>query len=74
LFSKNAQAGFVIATPVFGAVFGLVWSQLGFAAATRAGVRDFSSVSQIVAARYELFVEHTLAARARELLARMSLS
>jgi uncharacterized protein YqgC (DUF456 family) len=71
LFSKDAQLGFLIATPLLGAVFGLVWSQLGFAAATRGGTRDFSSVSHVVAAKYEVLVEHTLAARARELLAAM---
>jgi hypothetical protein len=71
LFSKGAQLGLVIATPLLGAVFGLVWSQLGFAAATRGGTRDFSSVSQVIAAKYEVLVEHTLAERARELLAAM---
>jgi hypothetical protein len=71
LFSKNAQLGFVIATPLLGALFGLAWSQLGFTAATRGGTRDFSSASQIVASSYEVLVEHTLAARAREQLAAM---
>lgn len=71
LFSKDAQLGVIIATPLLGAVFGLVWSQLGFAAATRGGTRDFSSVSQVVAAKYEVLVEHTLAARGREMLAAM---
>jgi hypothetical protein len=68
LFSKNTQAGLVFAAPLLGALFGLVWSQLGFAAATRGHTRDFSSVSQVIAAKYEVLVEHTLAARARELL------
>jgi len=71
LFSKDAQLGFVIATPLLGALFGLAWSQLGFTAATRGGTRDFSSVTQVVATSYEVLVEHTLAARARELLAAM---
>jgi uncharacterized protein YqgC (DUF456 family) len=71
LFSKDAQLGFVIATPLLGALFGLAWSQLGFTAATRGGTRDFSSVTQVVATSYEVLVEHTLASRARELLAAM---
>lgn len=71
LFSKDAQLGFVIATPLLGALFGLAWSQLGFTAATRGGTRDFSSVTQVVATSYEVLVEHTLAAQARELLAGM---
>jgi hypothetical protein len=71
LFSKDPQLGVVIATPLLGALFGLAWSQLGFVAATRGGTRDFSSVSQVVATNYEVVVEHTLAERARELLAAM---
>jgi hypothetical protein len=72
LFSKNVQLGFVIATPLLGGLFGLAWSQLGFTAATRGHTRDFSSLSQVIATSYEVLVEHTLAARARELLAAMS--
>ncbi len=71
LFSKQGQLGFLITTPLLGAVFMLVWSQLGFSAATRRGTRDFASVSQIVATKYEVLVEHNVAARARELLASM---
>lgn len=49
----------------------LVRSQLGFSAATRRGTRDFASVSQIVATKYEVLVAHNLVARARELVAAM---
>ena len=73
LFARNAQTAFVLTTPLLGAAFGLVWSQVGFVAATRGHTRDFSSVSQVVAAHYEILVEHTLAARARELLDGMEL-
>lgn len=52
---------------LIGALFGLIFALLSYAA-TR-GQRDFSSVSQIVATRYEVLVEHKSAARARELLA-----
>jgi heat induced stress protein YflT len=69
LFSKDAQLGVVIATPLLGALLGLAWSQVGFAAATRGAAGDYSSVSQVVATNYEIVVEHTLAERARELLA-----
>jgi hypothetical protein len=71
LFSKQGQLGFLITTPILGAVFMLVWSQLGFTAATRGGTRDFASVSQIVATKYEVLVAHNLIARARDLVAAM---
>ena len=50
-------------------LFGVVWALVGYAA-TR-GQRDFSSVTTVVATRYEVLVEHKVAARARELLARL---
>jgi hypothetical protein len=71
LFSKQGQLGFLITTPVLGAVFMLVWSQLGFTAATRGGTRDFASISQIVATKYEVLVAHNLIGQARELVAAM---
>ena len=54
-------------TIVLGAIFGVVWALLGYAL-TR-GQRDFSSITQVVATRYEVLVEHKVAAQARELLA-----
>lgn len=74
LFSDKGQLGFLITTPLLGAVFGLIWSQLGFTAVTQRGMRDFASVSQIVATKYEVLVEHNVAERARELLAAMPLT
>jgi len=71
LFAKGNGLGFLIATPIFGAVFGLVWSQVGFTAVTRGGTRDFSSVSQVVATKYEVLVEHRLFEQAQQLLANM---
>jgi hypothetical protein len=71
LFSNRNQLGFLLTTPLLGAVFGLAWSQLGFTAATRQGTRDFASISQVVATKYEVLVEHKHADRARELLAAM---
>ena len=71
LFSKQGQLGFLITTPILGAVFMLVWSQVGFSAATNRGTRDFASITQIVATKYEVLVAHNLVAQARELVAAM---
>ena len=56
----------VLWAATFGAFFGLVWALIGYAA-TR-GRRDFTSVSQVVATRYEVLTEHKHAQRARDLL------
>ncbi|MEP9382304.1 general stress protein [Nocardioides cheoyonin] len=69
LFSNDAWLGIVVSTMLFGALFGLIWALVGFAA-TR-GQRDFSSVTQVVATKYEVLVEHKVAAQARELLAKL---
>ena len=59
----------ILSTVLFGALFGVIWALVGYAM-TR-GRRDFSSVTQVVATRYEVLVEHKVAAQARELLARL---
>ena len=59
----------VMSTVAFGAVFGVVWALIGYAATK--GRRDFTSVSQVVATRYEVLVEHKYAEQARALLANM---
>lgn len=69
LFSEEAVVAVVLSATMFGAVFGLVWAIAGYAA-TR-GRRDFSSMTQVVATRYEVLVEHKVAGRARELLAKL---
>lgn len=71
LFGKGNQLGSILVTVLFGALFGFVWSQIGFAAITRNGTRDFSSVSQVIATKYEVLVEHRFAEHARDLLMRM---
>ena len=71
LFATGNGAGFLITTPILGAIFGLVWSQIGFAAVTRGGTRDFSSVTQVVATKYEVLVEHRFFEHAQQLLAAM---
>jgi hypothetical protein len=67
LFGTENVLTLILATVLFGALFGLIWALVGYAA-TR-GQRDFSSVSMIVATRYEVLVEHKHATKARELLA-----
>ncbi len=69
LFGQDNVLATILSTALFGAFFGVVWALVGYAA-TR-GQRDFSSVSMIVATRYEVLVEHKHAARGRELLATM---
>jgi hypothetical protein len=69
LFGEGSALGIIASTAVFGALFGVIWALVGYAA-TR-GRRDFTSVTQVVATRYEVLVEHKLAARGRELLAQM---
>jgi len=69
LFDPNSSTWTVPATVAFGAVFGVVWALLGYAATK--GRRDFTSVSQVVATRYEVLVEHKLAEQGRALLAKM---
>jgi hypothetical protein len=70
LFSTNGSAfGIVIAGVLFGVVFGMVMGLVGYAA-TR-GRRDFTSVSQVIATRYEVLVEHKLLEQAQLLLLKM---
>ena len=67
LFGTGETLSIVASTAVFGVLFGLIWALVGYAAAR--GRRDFTSVSQVVATKYEVLVEHKHAARGRELLA-----
>ncbi len=67
LLGNHGSLG-ILATMPLGAAFGLIWGQIGYAAATRGGARDFSSISQIVATRSEVLVEHHYAERARAIL------
>ena len=59
----------ILSTVLLGALFGLVWALLGYAL-TR-GQRDFSSITQVIATRYEVLVEHKVAGQARELLSEL---
>lgn len=69
LFGDQHPLVTIVSTALFGALFGVIWALAGYAA-TR-GQRDFSSVSMIVATKYEVLVEHKFAAQGRELLATM---
>ena len=73
IFAMFAQDGFalvrVVTTMAFGALFGLVWALVGYQ--LTGSNRDFMSISQVVATRYEVLTEHKHAARARELLTEM---
>ena len=57
----------ILSTVLVGALFGMVFALVSYAL-TR-GQRDFSSVTAVVATKYEVLVEHKSAAQARELLA-----
>ncbi len=70
LFGSGDTVTTILSTMLFGAIFGLVWALAGYAA-TR-GRRDFTSVSQVVATRYEVLVEHKFAEQGRQLLATMT--
>ena len=69
LFGNENTLVVIASVTVYGALFGVIWALVGYAA-TR-GQRDFSSVSRIVATRYEVLVEHKLLARGQELLTSM---
>ncbi len=69
LFGDDDALLVIGSVTLYGALFGVVWALVGYAA-TR-GQRDFSSVSRIVATRYEVLVEHKHLARGQELLASM---
>lgn len=68
-FGTGDTLPIIVSTTLMGIAFGVVFALAGYAV-TR-GQRDFSSVSSVVATRYEVLVEHKVAAQARELLAKL---
>lgn len=67
LFAADGDWLRIVATStLIGVGFGAIWALLGYAA-TR-GRRDFSSVTKVVATRYEVLVEHRHLAEAQSLL------
>jgi hypothetical protein len=69
LWVDGSMLGILLSTAAFGLLFGLVWGLIGYGA-TR-GRRDFSSVTAVVATRYEVLVEHKHREAARAILAAM---
>ncbi len=69
LFGQGPVVAIVLSAVLGGAVFGIIWAFVGYAG-TR-GQRDFSSVSAVVATKYEVLVEHKHRETARELLAKL---
>jgi hypothetical protein len=69
LFASEGDStlAIILSTVLIGALFMMVFALVGYAL-TR-GQRDFSSVTAVVATKYEVLVEHKSAAQARELLA-----
>ena len=70
LFSNGSNAFAAVVTGILiGVVFGMTMGLATYAAT--GGRRDFTSVTQVVATRYEVLVEHKLLLRAQELLQHM---
>jgi hypothetical protein len=67
LFGTGETLAIILSTGLFGVLFGVIWALVGYAA-TR-GRRDFTSIQQVVATRYEVLVEHKFLAEGRALLA-----
>ena len=65
----SSTLAIILSTMLFGALFGMVFALVGYALSR--GQRDFSSVTAVVATKYEVLVEHKSAAQARELLANL---
>ncbi|MGY4721384.1 YflT domain-containing protein [Naumannella cuiyingiana] len=67
IFGEPAQLLAILLTALgIGIVIGLVFAVIGYAMS--GGKRDFNSVSQIVATKYEVLSEHKVAQQARDLL------
>ena len=65
LFGTGETLSIILSTGLFGVLFGVIWALAGYAA-TR-GRRDFTSIQQVVATRYEVLVEHKYLAEGRAL-------
>ncbi|TIC83625.1 hypothetical protein E8D34_15525 [Nocardioides sp. GY 10113] len=66
LFTEEGVFAVIVSTMLIGAGFGVIMALVGYAMSR--GRRDFSSITQVVATRYEVLVEHKSAAQARQLL------
>lgn len=66
--TRNFLALLLVAL-VIGIVLGIGFQALGYAMSR--GRRDFTSITQVVATKYEVLCEHKVAAKAREMLQQM---
>jgi hypothetical protein len=66
LFGTGETLSIILSTGLFGVLFGVIWALAGYAATK--GRRDFTSIQQVVATRYEVLVEHKYLAEGRALL------
>jgi hypothetical protein len=69
LFGTGETLTIILSTGLFGVLFGVIWALVGYAATQ--GRRDFTSIQQVVATRYEVLVEHKYLAQGRALLAEL---
>ncbi|WP_392508281.1 general stress protein [Naumannella halotolerans] len=70
IFGEPAQLLAILLTALgIGIVIGLIFAVITYAMS--GGQRDFNSVSQIVATKYEVLSEHKVAQQARDLLAEL---
>ena len=67
LFPTQNILGQLLTALVIGVVIGLLFAVLGYVLSR--GKRDFTSVTQTIATKYEILCEHKVVAQARELLA-----
>ena len=65
-FFGEAEGFSLIAAVIIGAAFGLLFGVMSYA--FTGGRRDFTSITQTVATKYEVLCEHKVAAQARDML------
>ena len=66
IFSPTTNMGFIFAAVLIGAGFGMLFGLVSYAINRRR--RDFTSMTQVLASRYEVIVDPSLMHRARNLL------
>lgn len=69
LFAEGNWLATVLSAALIGVVFGMIFGLVSYA--MTGGRRDFTSVTQVVATKYEVLVEHKHLAKAQELLQQM---
>lgn len=70
LFSRpSSVVALLLVALAIGVALGIAFAALGYALSR--GKRDFTSVTQTVATKYEVLCEHKVAAQAREMLLRL---